>query len=57
MKESSAMKEIHEIRLKNYGKTKNMTREEKIKYINTKGENAKKRIEEFTRVNYPHLTL
>lgn len=50
MKESLAMKEIHEIRLKNYEKTKNMTREEKIKYINTKGENAKQRIEEFKKV-------
>lgn len=45
MKESSAMKEIHEIRLKNYEKTKNMTREEKIKNINARGEKAKKHIE------------
>ena len=46
MPESSTMKEIHEIRLKNYEKTKNMTKEEKIKYINAKGEQAKLRMEE-----------
>ncbi|CAA7601325.1 Hypothetical protein DEACI_1991 [Acididesulfobacillus acetoxydans] len=49
MKESLTMKEIHQIRLKNYERTRNMTREEKIKYINAKGEQAKRRIDELKR--------
>jgi hypothetical protein len=40
------MKEIHEIRLKNYEKTKNMTREEKIININARAAKAKLHIEE-----------
>jgi len=50
MKESIVMKEIRDIRLKNFEKTKNMTSEEKIRYINTKAENAKQRIEKFTKI-------
>ena len=46
MPESSTMRELHEIRVKNYERTRNMTKEEKIKYINTKGAQAKQRIEE-----------
>ena len=36
MNESKAMKEIHEIRLKNYEETKNMTNEEYRKHIKDK---------------------
>lgn len=50
MPESLTMREIHEIRLKNYERTRNMTKEEKIKYINTKGGQAKQRIEELKKV-------
>lgn len=50
MSESLTMKEIHKIRLKNYEKTRNMTKEEKIKYINTRGELAKQRIDELKKM-------
>ncbi|KLU62914.1 hypothetical protein CEB3_c07680 [Peptococcaceae bacterium CEB3] len=46
MKESLTMKELRQTRLKHYEATWNMTREEKIKYINAKGEEAKRRIDE-----------
>jgi len=36
MNESKAMKEIHEIRLKNYEETKNMSDEEYIRHIKDK---------------------
>lgn len=36
MIESKAMREIHDIRLKNYEETKNMTNEEYIRYIKDK---------------------
>lgn len=36
MNESKAMKEIHEIRLKNYEETKEMTNEEYIRHIKEK---------------------
>lgn len=36
MAESKTMKEIHEARLQNYEKTKNMTNEEYVKYIKEK---------------------
>ena len=41
-KESTAMKEIHEIRLRNYDITKNMSISEKIAYIKSKADMGKK---------------
>ena len=40
MNESKAMKEIHDIRLKNYEETKEMTNEEYIKHIKHKAEKS-----------------
>ncbi|WP_193353820.1 hypothetical protein [Caldicellulosiruptor sp. F32] len=40
MFETSAMKELHEIRVRIYERTKNMTRHEFIEYIRKKAERA-----------------
>lgn len=48
-KESIVMKELHEIRVKNHEITKNMTSEERIKYINERADKARQRMEELKR--------
>lgn len=40
-KESNTMKELHEIRLRNYNTTKQMSREDRIRYIKIKAQEAK----------------
>ena len=45
-KESIVMKELREIRNKNYEATKNMTIQEEIAYIRAKADMGKKRMEE-----------
>jgi hypothetical protein len=42
--ESKAIKEIHEIRLRNYEATKNMSRSELVSYMNEKGKQATERL-------------
>jgi len=42
--ESKAMKEIHEIRLRNYETTKNMSRPELLSYMNQKAKLATERL-------------
>ena len=44
MLESKAMKEIHEIRERNYEETKNMTREEYIKSIKERASRSKLKV-------------
>lgn len=49
-KESIVMKELHEIRVKNYEATKNMTSEERIKFINERANKARQRMEELKKI-------
>lgn len=42
-KEPEAMRQIHEIQEKIYEKTKNMTKEEFLKYVHKSAEEAKKK--------------
>jgi hypothetical protein len=44
MTESKAMKEIHEIRERNYEETKNMSREEYIKSIKERASHSKLKV-------------
>lgn len=44
--ESKVMKELHDIRLKNYEATKNMSNSEFIEYMNAKARKAREHLEE-----------
>lgn len=46
LNESKTMKELHEIRERNYEATKNMSSEEYIKYIHEKANKGRKIMEE-----------
>jgi len=49
-KESIVMKELHEIRERNHEATKNMTAEERIKFIREKADKGRKILEELRKV-------
>ena len=49
MYETSAMKELHEIRVKIYEETKNMTPKELIEYFRKRSEKVEKELEELRR--------
>jgi len=49
MYETSAMKELHEIRVKIYEETKNMTPKELIEYFRRRSEKVEKELEELKR--------
>jgi len=49
MYETSAMKELHEIRVKIYEETKNMTPKELIEYFRRRSEKVEKELEELRR--------
>jgi len=51
-RESIVMKELHEIRAKNYEATKNMTNEERIRFINERANKARQRMKEIKKARF-----